>query len=268
MDHTEYQKYFDANKSLWNGKTPVHKDSEFYDVDGFLKGKTTLNEIELDALGDIKGKKILHLQCHFGLDSLSLSRLGAKVTGIDFSEAAINVANELNDKAGLDAQFHCCNVYEVSKIIQNKFDIIYTSYGVLVWLPDLNKWANTIFEKLEPGGFFYIVEFHPVLMMLDDDNNLKYDYFNKSEPVEEMIEGTYTDRNADLKHVEYCWSHGLAEVFNAIKSAGLQIHDFNEYNYSPYNCFANMKELEPQKYVVDLPSNVPHLFSFKAIRSQ
>ncbi len=131
--------YIKINKQTWNNKTEVHVASDFYDNDNFLKGKSTLNSIELNLLGDLKDKKILHLQCHFGQDSLSLSRMGAKVTGVDLSNKAIEKAEELNQLLNLNAKFICCNIYDLPNYLNEKFDIVFTSYGTIGWLPDLSK---------------------------------------------------------------------------------------------------------------------------------
>ena len=143
--------YLEINKQTWNNKTEVHIDSEFYDNENFLKGKSSLNAIELKLLGDFSNKKILHLQCHFGQDSLSLARLGAKVTGVDLSDQAIEKAKEFNEKLNLDAQFICCDVYDLPNHLDEKFDIVFTSYGTIGWLPDLTKWANLVSKFLKPN---------------------------------------------------------------------------------------------------------------------
>lgn len=162
----DYDSYYEANKKAWNSKTPVHIGSEFYDVESFKKGQTSLKFIELEELGDIKGKAILHLQCHFGMDTLSLARMGAKVTGVDMSDKAIEAAKKLNDELELDAEFICCNIFDLPKYLDNKFDIIFTSYGVIGWLPELDEWGKLISHFLKPGAMFYMVEFHPFIWIL------------------------------------------------------------------------------------------------------
>ena len=184
MDSTS--NYIKKNKTLWNKRTDYHFNSEFYDVDNFINGKSSLNDIELDLLGDIKNKTILHLQCHFGQDTLSLARLGAIVTGVDLSDNAINKAKELAVKLNSNARFICCDVYDLPEHLKEKFDIVFTSYGTIGWLPDLNKWARLIADFLKPGGTFILVEFHPFLWIFDNDfNNVEYSYF-KSEPIVEL----------------------------------------------------------------------------------
>jgi 2-polyprenyl-3-methyl-5-hydroxy-6-metoxy-1,4-benzoquinol methylase len=262
----EYQNYFEENKRVWNQRTAVHKDSSFYDVASFLAGKTSLTEIELRELGDVKGKKILHLQCHFGMDSLSLARMGADVTGVDLSDVAINEAMKLNDQLSLNAKFICCNVYDLKEYVDEKFDIVFTSYGVIGWLPDLGLWAQLIKHFLNPGGFFYMAEFHPVVWMMDENfDRIKYYYHNKELIVSEM-QGTYTDRNADIKGKEFSWNHSISEVLNALLQQGLQLQFFNEYSFSPYPCFNNIVQANDGMWrVKGLEDKMPMVYSLKAM---
>jgi len=261
-----YDKYFDANKDLWNKMTPIHANSEFYGLKEFKEGKNSLNFVELEALGDVKGKSLLHLQCHFGMDSLSWARLGAKATGIDFSDEAINLAKNLNKELNLDAEFICSNVYDLKENLNKKFDIVFTSYGTIGWLPDLNKWAEIVFHFLKPGGTFFIAEFHPVIWMYDNGiKNLKYSYFNSGEPIEETNEGTYADRNAGIKMTEYGWNHSLDEVFNSLKNNRLTVESFKEYPFSFYNCFPGMVKGKDSYWRINGFENVlPLMYSLKA----
>ncbi len=259
--------YLDINKKLWNERTLHHVDSEFYDVKGFLEGKSSLKEIELGLFGDVKGKTILHLQCHFGQDSLSLARMGAKITGVDLSDAAIQKAKELNIELGTDAEFICCDIYSLKDHLDKKFDMVFTSYGTIGWLPDLDKWADIIQHFLKPGGEFVFVEFHPVVWMFDDNfTQIEYSYFNR-EPIITQSEGTYTDRNANIDSVEYGWNHPLDEVIMALMNQGLHLHHFKEYDYSPYNCFKHMMKLGDDCYSIEsLGRKIPMVYSIKAIK--
>lgn len=263
----QHQEYFEANKALWNQRTAVHLDSSFYNLEGFKKGETVLTPIELSELGDVKGKSLLHLQCHFGMDSLDWARRGARVTGVDPSDKAISEAQQLNAEMDLDARFVCCNVLDTAAHVPDQFDIVFTSYGTIGWLPDLVPWAEMIAEKLKPGGTFYIAEFHPVVWMFDDDfTRIAYSYENQEVIVTEN-QGTYTDRNADIKGKEYSWNHSISEVLNALTGAGLQLKQFNEYMYSPYPCFRNVIEFEPGKWhIKGLEGKIPMLYSLKATR--
>lgn len=186
------EKYFDANRESWNKRTPIHKASVFYGLDGFKKGATSLNKTELEELGDVKGKKLLHLQCHFGMDTLSWAREGAIVTGVDFSEDAIVSARELAEELHLPATFICSNVYDLlqHQELAGSFDMVFTSYGVIGWLPDLNQWAAVIAFLLKPGGLFYMAEFHPVVWMMDEHFDFIKYYYHNAEIIEEDLTGT------------------------------------------------------------------------------
>jgi 2-polyprenyl-3-methyl-5-hydroxy-6-metoxy-1,4-benzoquinol methylase len=264
-----HNKYFEANKNLWNQRTFVHKDSSFYNLSGFKSGENVLTPIELNEVGDVKGKKMLHLQCHFGMDSLNWARLGADVTGVDLSDEAIKEARQLNDELGLNAKFICCNVYDTSEHVTDLFDIVFTSYGTIGWLPDLQPWANMIAERLKPDGTFYLAEFHPVVWMFDDEfTHIKYYYDNRELIVTEN-EGTYTDRNANIKGKEYSWNHSISEVLNVLIKSGLKIEMFNEHMYSPYACFRNTVETEKGKwYIKGMEGKMPMVYSLKARKAQ
>lgn len=261
----EYTKYFEANRMLWNQKTAVHLDSSFYDKEGFKNGKTVLNSIELNEIGIVANKKMLHLQCHFGMDSLNWARLGAIVTGVDLSDNAIKEANKLNADLYMNAKFICSNIYDLKEHLDEKFDIVFTSYGTIGWLPDLDKWADIVAHYLNPGGVFYIADFHPVLWMFDDDfTHIKYSYDNQEVIVTEN-QGTYTDRNADIKAKEYSWNHSISEILNALIKKGLAIQHFNEFMYSPYPCFNNTIEIEKGKWQIKgLEGKIPIVYSIKA----
>lgn len=264
-----YKEYFEANKSLWNQRTVVHKDSSFYNLEGFKNGDTVLTPIELNEVGDVKGKKMLHLQCHFGMDSLNWARLGADVTGVDLSDEAIKEAKLLNDELGLNAKFICCNVYDLKEYLDEKFDIVFTSYGTIGWLPDLDKWADIVSHYLKQGGTFYIADFHPVLWMFDDEfTHIQYSYENKEVIVTES-QGTYTDKHADIKAKEYGWNHSISEILNSLIRQGLNIEHFNEFMYSPYPCFNNVIEFEEGKWhIKGLEGKIPMVYSILAKKAQ
>lgn len=146
--------YLNVNKEAWNKKTPVHFASEFYDNEAFIAGKNSLNSIELALLGDVKEKRILHLQCHFGQDSISLARMGAEVTGVDLSDVSIKIANELAEKTDTSVRFIECDLYSLDQVLNEQFDIVFTSYGTIGWLPDMDRWADVVSKFLKPGGQF------------------------------------------------------------------------------------------------------------------
>ena len=263
----KHKTYFEANKQLWNKRVAFHVNSNFYDVPSFKRGKTSLNEIELKSLGNVKGKTLLHLQCHFGMDTLSWAREGSTATGIDFSEEAIIAARKLAVETSVKADFMCSDVYNLTENLDRKFDIVFTSYGTIGWLPDLNKWAEIISYFLIPGGFFFIADFHPVLWMMDDDfTQLKYSYFN-DEVIETISQGTYGDRFAEISAAEYGWNHSFEEILSSLLNHNLQITEFKEYRYSPYNCFNNTVEGDDGMFrIKGLEDKLPMIYSIKAIK--
>jgi SAM-dependent methyltransferase len=260
--------YIQINKHSWNNRVAAHLDSEFYDVKGFKSGNTSLKSIELELLGDVKELSILHLQCHFGQDSLSLSRMGAHVTGVDLSDKAIKVAQELNTDLNLNAEFICCDIYDLPKYLNKQFDIVFTSYGTIGWLPDLNKWAEIINNFLKPKGKFIFVEFHPVIWMYDDNfEGVAYNYFNAG-PIIETENGTYADKNANIKSEYIGWNHDLGEVLSALLAQNLKIQSFNEFDYSPYSCFNNTIEFEPGKFRIEKFENrIPMVYALTALKN-
>jgi 2-polyprenyl-3-methyl-5-hydroxy-6-metoxy-1,4-benzoquinol methylase len=260
--------YFEENRKAWNLRTTVHKDSTFYDVAGFKAGNTSLNRIELEELGPVTGKRLLHLQCHFGMDTLSWARLGADATGIDISDEAIKEAEALKQELGLNARFERSNVYDLKENLQGQFDIVFTSYGVVGWLPDLNKWAEIIAHFLKPGGTFYLAEFHPVVWMFDNDfKEIRYAYHNTPEPIVEESTGTYADRSAPIRYKEYSWNHSLSEVVTALLDHGLRLDHLHEFPYSPYNCFSHTVQ-GPDGFwrIQHLQDLIPIVYTIKATK--
>jgi SAM-dependent methyltransferase len=256
--------YLDVNRALWNAKTEHHLQSEFYDMVGFRAGHTSLKDIELGLLGQVEGMRVLHLQCHFGQDTLSLARFGAEITGVDLSDEAIRAAQQLAHELQLPAQFVCCDVYNLPEHLPTEpaFDMVYTTYGVLGWLPDLEPWAALVARYLKPGGRLVLVEFHPVVWMFNDAfTDLQYSYFNR-DTITETETGTYADRAAPITTTSVSWNHSLAEVLGSLLRQGLQLLDFQEYDYSPYKCFANMVEVAPGRFqLATLPDKLPMVYS-------
>lgn len=261
------QNYLDINRQSWNNKVDSHLNSEFYNLDGFLKGESSLNDIELGLLGDLQGKTILHLQCHFGQDTISLSRLGAEVTGVDLSDKAIENAKRITTETNSNANFICCDIYDLPNHLDKQFDIVFTSYGTIGWLPDLNKWAKIVAKYLKPNGQFVFVEFHPVVWMFDDNfDGISYNYFN-SGAIVETESGTYADKNAEITQEYVMWNHGISEVVNSLIKNGLEINSLDEFDYSPYNCFNKTIEVEPKKFrIAHLENKIPMVYSIKATK--
>ncbi len=263
MDKNE--QYFKANRDLWDAKTNVHVKSRFYDVESFKQTGNSLSKIELNDLGDVSGKKILHLQCHFGQDSISLQKLGADVTAVDFSPNAIAAGRSLAHEMGSDVRFVESNVYDVPNNINGEFDLAYSTFGTICWLPDLDKWAEVIKQKLKSGGQLYLAEFHPFVDCLDDEyRQFGYPYFN-DRVLEGTFEGTYADRSADIQLKEYFWNHPISEVLNALIKAGFTLEFFNEFNYTPWPCFPNLKKRAEREWVFEhLDSSIPMVYSLMA----
>jgi len=259
--------YFETNRATWNQRVAIHASSKMYDLEGFKKGKSSLKKYEMNALGHVSGKSLLHLQCHFGQDTLSWSRLGAKCVGIDLSDTAIKLAEELNRELQLKAKFVTCNVLDTSKFVIDQFDIVYTSYGVIGWLPDLKPWAKMIVDRLKPGGVFYIVEFHPMVWMFDYLEQLpvmKYAYHRK-EVIHETYDGTYANIDAKIKSEDFSWNHSFSDIINALIKAGLDIVLFNEYDKLFYNGLPGMQKDKNGWWFLDKYKNmIPYTFTLKA----
>lgn len=235
---------FTANREAWNERARLHVGSKFYDVEGFVAGKDPLSAFEVDLLGDVRGKRLLHLQCHFGQDTLALARRGAQVTGLDLSDTAIEEAHKLAARCGLQAEWVLSNVIDHRPELDGLFDIVFTSYGTIAWIPDLAPWAANIMRYLKPatagrpGGRLVFVEFHPAVWMFDNDfTHVAYSYFNTG-VIEEEEQGSYADRATERKLVSLTWNHSLGETLSALLEAGLRITRFEEHDGSPHDCFA------------------------------
>jgi SAM-dependent methyltransferase len=265
--------YLTANQALWNAWTPFHITSQFYDVEGFKAGGETLDPIELAGPGDVHGKSLLHLQCHFGMDTLSWARRGAIVTGADFSEVAIRAARNLASETGLAATFVQSNLYDLPQHLAGHFDVVFTSYGILGWLPDLEGWARVIAHFLKPAGIFSIVEVHPFALMFDEQRDdaelrLRYPYFPQRAPIAEEKRGSYAVPDAPTQGMAYYWLHSLAEILGGLLRAGLRIESFAEYPFLRWGFFPWMErrddgwwQLPPGK------GDIPLMFSLKAIKN-
>jgi ubiquinone/menaquinone biosynthesis C-methylase UbiE len=236
-------KHVQQNQKHWDEITPVHVNSAFYDVAGFKAGKSTMiMPFEPEEMGDVRGKSLLHLQCHFGMDTLTWARLGAQVTGVDFSGEAIKTARKLSKEIGIESKFIESDIYKLPEVLNKKFDIVFTSYGVLTWLPDLPRWANVISHFLKPGGFFYIAEFHPFASVFDNSQgaqklDVTVPYFHNPTPIEWEPVGDYADPNFIPQHGSAEWMHPIGEIVDGLIGAGLKIEFLHEF---PYVCYQSM----------------------------
>ena len=261
--------YWEVNKKRWEELLRIHTVSGGYDIEGFLNGGSSLHSIELEAFPDVVDKSLLHLQCYFGLDTLSWARRGALVTGIDFNDKAIEYARMLAEKASLKADFINCNIYDLDKHLEKQFDIIYTSYGVLCWLNNIEEWARIIANYLKPGGTFFLAEFHPFTWIFDEENpeelEIKYSYWHENEPFHGTNETTYAADGYKLKNIEtYEWSHPIGTVVTALIEAGLTIQWLHEYPFTFYKDQFKFMQKDQNGYW-RLPEDlIPLMYSIKA----
>jgi SAM-dependent methyltransferase len=227
---------YEVNRALWDAWTKLHAEGDFYDLASFRTGGIRLRDDEIEAVGDVTGQRLLHLQCHFGIDTLSWARLGAIVTGADFSPAAVELARELAVDLGFpDARFIESNLYDLPDNLEGEFDVVYTSRGVLGWLPDIRGWARVVAHFLAPDGRFFISEIHPVIQAFENEGvatgelRLAYPYWEHRAPLVFDVHGSYADPTADIgAHQEHGWDHGLGEIVTALIDAGLQIEWLRE----------------------------------------
>ena len=267
---------FTANEELWNAWTAVHATGDFYDLEGFKAGGVRIRPDEIELLCDVTGKSLLHLQCHFGIDTLSWARLGARITGADLSPDAIELARMLADELGFpDARFVRSNLYDLPNALDGTFDIVYTSRGVLGWLPDVRAWARVVAHFLTPGGTFFITEAHPVMNVFENEGvapgelRLTYPYWEHREPLTFAVKGSYADPDADVGDLtEHSWDHGLGEIVTALMDAGMRLTMLEEHDSVPWEALpGQMEEIEPNEWrVLDRPWRVPHSYTLQAVR--
>lgn len=259
------------NRRHWDDLVPIHFESAFYSLDSFKSGKSSLKRVEVEEVGDVHGKTLLHLQCHFGMDTLSWARAGAIVTGVDFSSAAIQAAKRLASDTGVQAQFIESDIYELPGVLAGQFDIVFTSYGVLLWLPDLTEWARIVAKFLRPGGVFYIIEGHPMAHVLDHADNvkglrLKHSYCPSNEPVPREDDGSYADRDAHVEHRRtYEFPHTMGEIVTSLLGAGLELEFLHEFPFAAWNVVPS-SQMNDDGYVhlTEGDGLVPLLFSIRA----
>jgi len=270
-------RYMAANRALWDEWTPIHERSEFYDVEGWKAGRRPLRDFVVDEVGDVAGKDLLHLQCHFGLDTLAWAQRGARVTGVDFSERAITLARSLAVETRLEARFVHADVLELDRVLDGDFEVVFTSFGVLWWLPDLTRWARVAARFVRPGGMLYLAEFHPFSQVMDDGDvtapTLFHPYFPSPEPLVFPTQGSYADPDATVEQpVEYGWSHSMGEIVTALAEAGLRIEFLHEFPFTVFRSMRFLVESEgkdgfrswhlPEPY----DGKLPLMFSLKATK--
>ncbi len=262
------KKYFETNLKRWNELVEINAKSKSYDLPGFLEGNSSLFPIEVEEIGNVKGKTLLHLQCHFGMDTLSWARLGAKVTGVDFSNKAIELAKDLSNRLNIPARFILSNVYDIPEVLEEKFDIVFTSYGTICWLPDLVQWAQIISDCLNPGGIFYIIDGHPFGFIIDEKKNpfnVGFNYFSEGKPVFFDENAAYADPLADLKNqATFEWDHPMSEIINSLIKANLEIEFLHEFPFTFFSIHPDMKKREDGYWeFINYEYTVPMMFSIK-----
>jgi ubiquinone/menaquinone biosynthesis C-methylase UbiE len=262
--------YYKTNRRRWDELVDIHAKSDEYDLEGFLAGKNSLHDVELEALGPVEGKSLLHLQCHFGLDTLSWARLGAKATGVDFSESAIELARQIADRMGVEAEFICSNVYDLPDVHEGEYDIVYTSYGVLCWLQDIREWGRIVTRYLKPGGVFLLVESHPFMWMLDDESEgleLRYSYWHSDEPLSWETDGSYADEDAEVNNKKsYEWQHTVSDVLNSLIDAGLIIREIGEHPHLAWRYVQKAEKGDDGLWRIS-GDPLPQLWSVKAVKT-
>jgi SAM-dependent methyltransferase len=242
-----HQPYFDANRSWWDTVVPIHEASRGYDREGFLRGEKPLCPVELAELGPhVASKRLLHLQCHFGMDTLNWARLGAAVTGLDFSAPAIEAARRLSADSGIPGHFVHANVYDAPAVLSAEFDVVYTGVGALNWLPDVRGWARAATACLRPGGLLYVYEGHPMMWTLDDQREdrllvARERYFELPEPTPFEGDSTYVDGPRFAPRRNYEWNHGLGEIVSAVIDAGLRVEFLHEHREVPWQALPWME---------------------------
>lgn len=272
-DTDRFEDFFATNRRNWDERVGVHltDTSGIYRLDNFRKGEDSLGPIEGTEIGDVTGKRLLHLQCHFGLDSISLERRGADVTALDFSNAAVSAARELAAEVGSNVRFVEANVYDAPAAVGGGFDIVFSSWGAIGWLPDIQNWAKVVAEVLAPGGIVYLAEGHPTLFLVEErDRSLEitYDWSTPpSEPIVEVYDDTYAgDGRKIVNQTTYGWNHSFSSIFAALASAGLSLRLFHEHDMIPWRAFPSM-ERKGRMYVQGRgQKKIPLAFSVMAER--
>ncbi|WP_030801386.1 class I SAM-dependent methyltransferase [Streptomyces sp. NRRL S-337] len=272
--HTGPDDWRETNRARWDERVAIHTASDFYDQERFRRVRDVLRDFETAEVGDVTGRTLLHLQCHFGQDTLSWAHRGAaRVVGLDFSEPAVEAARELAAELGYGpdrAAFVAADVYDAAEAAPDaSYDIVYTGIGALNWLPDLERWADTAASLVAPGGFLYLAEFHPLADSLDDETGARivHDYFSRDAWVDE-VPGTYADFEAPTvnnRSVE--WQHPLGDVVSAVAGAGLRIDFLHEHDMTMFQRFAALRRGDDGYYRFpgDRP-RVPLMYSLRASR--
>lgn len=267
--------YLDINKAGWDERAPAHAVSPDYEVERFVSDPNHLSGVvtfDLPLLGDLQGLRGIHLQCHIGTDTISLARLGAQMTGLDFSGTSIAEARKLSERAGTPVEFVESNVYDAPRVLDNEgYDLVFTGIGALCWLPDIRRWAEVVATLLRPGGRLFIREGHPMLWAMDEKHTdelvVGYPYFERPEPLVDEDDGTYVSTDVSFsKNVTYSWNHGLGELVTALLNVGMDITGLVEHDSVPWEALpGQMERLELGEWRLrDRPWRLAHTFTLQA----
>lgn len=268
--------YLAVNRANWDERAPAHATSPDYAVDRFIEDPNFLSQVvqfDLPRLGDVNGLRAVHLQCHIGTDTLSLHRLGARITGLDFSGASLAQARSLAARTGADVDFVESTVYDAPKVLEpGSFDLVYTGVGALGWLPDIRRWAQVVGALLRPGGRLFIREGHPMLWAIDNARGkdlltVDYPYFERPEPMVWDEPGTYVATDATFTHnVTHEWNHGLGEIVTALFDAGLDITMLVEHDSAPWDALpgSTVRDEHGEWRLADRPWRLPQTYTLQA----
>lgn len=265
----------ETNRRSWDERAALHaRDATgFYGIDRFRAGEDRLGPIEAAEIGDVGGRRLLHLQCHIGLDTLSLARRGAEATGLDFSPTAIETARGLADELRIQTRFVEADVYEARRVLHGLFDIVFVTWGALCWLPDARRWARVVADCLAPNGFLYLAETHPFAALLEEvDGRLEPRYAWRTPrdgPVASEALTTYTGDPTPLEHrLIYEWDHPLSEVIGGLLDAGLRLDFLHEHDRLPYRRFPSMVPTADRMFrQVGGQTPIPLAYSLRATKT-
>ncbi len=272
-------RYAEVNRASWDERAPAHAASPDYGLQRYIEDPGFLSDIvrfDLPRLGDIRGMRGVHLQCHIGTDTLSLARLGARMTGLDLSPASLEQARLLSERAGPQVDFVEAEIYDaVSVLGREAFDLVYTGIGALCWLPSVARWAQVVGELLAPGGRLFMREYHPMLWTLDDERTdallaVKYPYFELAEPMVFDYPGTYVATEATFSHtLTHEWNHGLGQIVTALLEAGMQLTMLVEHDSVPTEALpGQMTRVESGEWrLTDRPWRLPHSYTLQAVKA-
>jgi SAM-dependent methyltransferase len=271
-------RYYEFNRASWDERAPAHAASPDYAFDRFVEDPSFLSHVvrfDLPRLGDIHGLRGVHLQCHIGTDTISLARLGARMTGLDLSPASLEQARLLAQRTDTDIEFVEAELYgAVSVLGAGAFDLVFTGVGALCWLPSISRWAKVVADLLVPGGRLFIREGHPMLWSLADPRpdqmlSVEYPYFEREEPTVWDEPGTYVETDAVFEHnTTHEWNHGLGEVVTALLDVGMQLTMLVEHDSVPWESLPGQMEKDKlgEWRLTDRPWRLAQSYTLQAIK--